>query len=633
VRGILGLLIVFAIAASGFAQEPKARTYALAFTPLEIYDRLPTLNMGAVPRLSDDERKLLAKIWGQRAKKPTAPLEIDDALLLEAVLFASGIEEFDARDKYGKQFNTLVAKARDTVNDAKHHRQRGEQLMKFLHASVMSKGYEASQTSFANIFDMGQFNCVSSTAMYYLVGKRLGMELRPISIPGSGFLAGHASLDMVEGNNRIQVEPTNPDGFDWQAKVNRPGVIVLGFVPDRKDAHEVDELGIAAMIYSNRGVALTDEKSSKRLEAIRCYLAALTLDPADESATNNLLSVFVNWGPALIAEKQFDDAIRVLAFGLTIAPQSDALHNNHRIAWAEHIEATLKSGKDNDALRLIEQAATAVPNDKDFQSASHWFSRLGEKLIEEKGWEAGLAIVERGSKVLPESELGKLREWRSSVFRRWSQSLLDNADADGSLKVLARAYALEPTDKEIVAGIAYHTKEALVKMEGKGLAPMVDHFKALREQFPNLDEVSEGGALHAARAIEKLADNKTFKEGVDAVEKYRPLFTKPEQRATVGGIAYDRWGRHLAGIKEWKAALDKYVEGLKAYPKEERLTSNAIATVDEWAAPAIEAKNWDEAIRIYRVGLEYFPGNSHLLDNKRYCEKMKENWERTVPLI
>ena len=54
---------------------------------------------------------------------------------------------------------------------------------------------------------------------------------------------------------------------------------VLGFVPDRKDGHEVDAVGIAAMIYSNRGVALAGEKPSKRLEAARCCLAALALDP------------------------------------------------------------------------------------------------------------------------------------------------------------------------------------------------------------------------------------------------------------------------------------------------------------------------------------------------------------------
>src|SRR5262249_24123472 len=159
--------------------------------------------------------------------------------------------------------------------------------------------------------------------------------------------------DMIEGNKRIQVEPTNPEGFDWQTKVNRPGVTAVWFVPDRKDGHEVDAVGIAAMIYSNRGVALAGNKSHNRLEAARCYLAALALDATDGAATNNLLSVFVNWGPELTREKRFEDAIRVLAFGLAIAPKSEPLGNNHRLAWAEYIEATLDSGRDNGALAVV----------------------------------------------------------------------------------------------------------------------------------------------------------------------------------------------------------------------------------------------------------------------------------------
>src|SRR5262249_43835011 len=150
------------------------------------------------------------KVWELKAKEPAAPVKVEEALLLDAMLFASGIEAAEARRKYCEQFDALLAKAREAVKDAKDNRQRGEQLLKFLHAGVMSKGYESGQSSFAAIFDTGKFNCVSSTAMYYLVGTRLGLELRPISIPGSAYLPGHASVDMIDGDKRIQIEPTNP---------------------------------------------------------------------------------------------------------------------------------------------------------------------------------------------------------------------------------------------------------------------------------------------------------------------------------------------------------------------------------------------------------------------------------------
>jgi tetratricopeptide (TPR) repeat protein len=619
------VLVIAAATLSAVADEPKKRDYSLASTPLEIHARLPELNMGPAARLGNDEHKLLATIWERKSKDPAAPITVDEGLLLEAVLFASGVEKSEVRNAYREKFDAVLAGARTAVKAAKDPRERGDKLLHYLHDGVMNKGYESGQSSFTAIFDTGKYNCVSSTAMYYLVGSRLGLELRPLAIPGSAALAGHASLDMVDNNKLIQVEPTNPDGFDWQAKINRPGVIVLGFVPDRKDGHAIDAPGIAAMIYSNRGVALSGEKPPKHLEAARCYLTALALDPADETASNNLQSVFVNWGPELLGEKKFEDAVRVLAFGLTIAPKSDAMRNNYRIAWSAHIEAALRASRDKDALALIDRAAKAVTDDADFQSGSHWFVRHGEALIKEKSWDAGLAVVDRGAKLLPEAEVKKLLEWRSNVYRRWSQALLEKGEIDESAKVLARAFALNTEDNEIIAGIAFHTREALLLADRKsGPAGTIQQFTALRKQFPDLDEVTEGGAHHVGRVVEKLAEEKKFKETIAAVNEYGPLFTKPGSRVEVGGDAYDCWARSLAREKEWKAALDKYAEGLRVYPQHERLLGNGIATVDEWASPAINAKTWDEAIRIYTLGLKYFPDNQHLRDNKAFCEERKK---------
>ena len=298
---IVAMFFVLAAGIPAFGEDRKPRACRLSAPPLEVYDRLADLKLGNVPALADGERTLLAKVWDQKSKKAGAG-KFDEALLLDAMLFASGVEEEAARGKYREQFAELAAKAAEAVKDAKENRERGELLMKFLHAGVMKSGYEEQQTCLSAVFDSGKFNCVSSTGMYYLLGSRLGLDLRAISIPG-GILSGHAALDMLDGGKRLQVEPTNPDGFDWGTKIKRPGVIVLGYVPDRKDGHEVDGPGIAAMIYSNRGVALSKAKPAKRLEAARCCLAALALDPLDESATKNFLSLFVNWGPELMAEK------------------------------------------------------------------------------------------------------------------------------------------------------------------------------------------------------------------------------------------------------------------------------------------------------------------------------------------
>ncbi|QEL18568.1 hypothetical protein [Limnoglobus roseus] len=377
------VLVVVACVTSARADKPADRKYELDAPPLTIFDRLEGLKLGDVPRLPDDERKLLLAAWG---RKEQPPAEVEADVIFDAMLFASGVEEAEPRRKYRERFDALLADAKAAVKDAKTDRDRGEGVMNLLHATVMKKGYEGTQTSLAAVFDTGTYNCVSASAMYYLVASRVGLKLQGISIPGSEYQPGHASLDLIDGPDRVQIEPTNPDRFDWAAKLKRPGVQVIGVVPDREKGHAVDALGIAAMIYSNRGVALAQEKPARRLAAARCYLAALALDPTDGTASKNLLSVFVNWGPDLMADKKYEDAVRALAFGLSFAPKAKALQNNHHVAWEKYLDAAVDAGDDPAAVALIARAAKAVPTEKDFRNSAHWFIRAGQRHAQAKDW-------------------------------------------------------------------------------------------------------------------------------------------------------------------------------------------------------------------------------------------------------
>jgi tetratricopeptide (TPR) repeat protein len=306
-------------------------------------------------------------------------------------------------------------------------------------------------------------------------------------------------------------------------------------------------------------------------------------------------------------------------------PESRDLRSNLVYAWRRYVEATLASGKDDEALALLRRAAKAVPDEREFRSEHDWFVGLGEKQIKQKGWEAGLEVVDRGLKVLPPAEGKKLKEWRVGVLRRWSQSLLDRHDFDGSVRVLARAYALDGDDREVRAGIAYHAHKAFAALEKKpGLPALIEHYQALVQQFPRVTEIAEAGESHATQAVLRLTQARKFEAAIEAAQQYRPLLARPEQWAEVGAIPYDRWARHLAEQKDWEAALAKYAQGLRAFPGQQRLANNAGATVDEWAQGAIRAKKWEEAIGIYKVGLKYFPEDTHLRARLSYCEKMQQ---------
>lgn len=624
---LCSLLVIIPAAAAPRApgKDIPAPKYPLAIEPLTLLDRLEKEKLGKLTGPGPDERKLLAAVWQTRREKPAVKAEkiLDRQGTLDAFLFASGVTESTTRAKYRKQYADLLRDARKEVGAIKSRRDKADKLLRFLHKGVMAKGYEAKQSSLAAIFDTGKFNCVSSAALYHLVGTDLGLELRALSIPGGQFMAGHATVDLLDQGKRIEMETTNPGGFDWETKRKRPGVVTFGITPDRKTGKDVDLLGVAAMIYSNRGVdAGADAKTGDWLVSVRLYACALALDPLDGTASHNLTAAFVNRGPKLVEEKKYEEALRALTFGRSVVPENLDVKNNYKVAWVRYIEATLEAGKDRGAVELVGRAGRALPEDADFKSPAPWFLRQGAKEAEKGSWPAGLAVVERGLKACPKSAEEALRKGRGDLYRRWSQTLLDKKDVEGSMTALARGLGADPTSQELAGGIAYHTQEALRILEAdKGSAAALAHARLLFERFPKVEGVRQAAKTHALRSIDKLADEKKFLEAVKRAAQYAPM--AKDNTADLGALAYDRWARQLAGEKRWKAALDKYGEGLKACPEHARLLNNAVVVVDDWATTAIDAGKWDEAIRIYNVGLEMFPGNGHLKHNLEFCVTKK----------
>ena len=240
------------------------------------------------------------------------------------------------------------------------------------------------------------------------------------------------------------------------------------------------------------------------------------------------------------------------------------------------------------------------------------------------GWEAGLKSIESSLGVVPAAETKKLREWRSSLFRRWSQEHLEKGEFDASVKALARGFGIDANDREIHSGLGYHTAQALEKLDGPDTAPLVAHFQSLTAQFPKVKNIADAGRSHAGHQVSELAQAGKFAEAQQALVRYRPLLADAKTATELGVMIFGRWGQELTEKKEWKAALAKLAEGVKAYPKERRLEDGIAATFDAWAEGYINDKNWDEAIRIYNIGLtDYLPGNSHLKGNKAFCEAKK----------
>ncbi len=71
-------------------------------------------------------------------------------------------------------------------------------------------GYDADQSQLTEIFRTGKYNCVSSTALYLYLAKRINLNVQAVVLPSHTFV----ELRLNNGN-KVDVETTSANGFDW----------------------------------------------------------------------------------------------------------------------------------------------------------------------------------------------------------------------------------------------------------------------------------------------------------------------------------------------------------------------------------------------------------------------------------
>ncbi len=225
-----------------------------------------------------------------------------DEALLRLYIFASGDirtrqDYLKIKSKIDYFFKNNAAK----INNQDDIWQKGYLLNRAMHQYFFSNtdlnsadAYEESQSQLTEVFSSGYYNCVSSTALYLYLARRLDLDVKAVVLPTHTFV----ELDLHNGN-KVEVETTSPTGFDW--------------AHDRKFYKEVSnnwfsERNIAASTfedYQNRKIisawelaALnmrnqhTNPSRMKLLDRLRLSEASIYLKDSDPQAWLAYLYVF-----------------------------------------------------------------------------------------------------------------------------------------------------------------------------------------------------------------------------------------------------------------------------------------------------------------------------------------------------
>jgi tetratricopeptide (TPR) repeat protein len=322
------------------AAPPSAR---LEVTPTVALSKLAKLD-GRNPAITKDETGLF-----EDARKG----KFSYYTFAEACLIAGGVEDPRDRREYINKLDFLEAEGRKATAGSKSVAEDGARLLKFLHTGPMAKGYKTEQTDLHVLLDTGEFNCVSSAALYTVMGQRLGIDVRAVEVPQ------HVFSVLATRDRKIDVETTNIRGFDLDPK-RRDGPAKADRPLDNR--REVGPPGLAGIIAFNHGVSYSRQK--RFAQSIRSYLIALGIDSGNRHAEENLIVDLVNWPLELAKAEKYAKAMEVLAVGRELVPNEPALRQNTLALFDTWAKVSMDRKDWAGAIRVYEQALRELPGDK-----------------------------------------------------------------------------------------------------------------------------------------------------------------------------------------------------------------------------------------------------------------------------
>ncbi len=279
----------------------------------------------------------------------------------------------------------------------------------------MLRAYREDATTLDGILDTGLFNCVSSAVLYMLAVRDLGIEVEGVRT------SDHAFINVVIGGRSIDVETTNPYGFDPGGKkefkdsfgrVTGFAYVAPGGYGDRKTISGRELVGL---ILSNRVATL--ERKGSFSEAARLGADYAALCPGPDSRAF-LVDRINNYITDLESRRDFAGAQSAALAAAAELPSEPKLAELARAASYNEAIAIAQSGDWAAAFEAAVGDAAAWPGDSaaaalvsaSLSSLAQAYARKGDfagarTAVEERAGRAGPAATAAALSLVGDVEL------------------------------------------------------------------------------------------------------------------------------------------------------------------------------------------------------------------------------------
>ena len=240
--------------------------------------------------------------------------------------------------------------------------ERAEKILSLMYEKVIV-AYKERQTRLNVMFADGSYNCVSSSLLYLALAKACGLDVRGQVTPNHAFCTLYVTDGSGGGKTKIDVETTNPYGFNpgvrRNVQVDASGGGRYTVVPKRNYSgrYEVEDRVFVSLVGANLASDYDKAENWQRAVPMLAACAAFTRDCKNSKHDNRLEfeKMCTNYVVSLQREKQFGLAIEWLDTVLAKWGSGNELLNTYEKTLSNYIISFCRKGSFSAAKDCLEQ--------------------------------------------------------------------------------------------------------------------------------------------------------------------------------------------------------------------------------------------------------------------------------------
>lgn len=497
--------------------------------------------------------------------------DFNNVTLIEAALAASGIPEINFA-RYTAEFKRWESEIRASLPREAAQYQIAEIILNYIHKNVFSR-YKLESTTLAEVFNNGEFNCLSSTIVNGILLQAFGIEVKGVVLPT------HVYLLAVLDGKPTEIENTIAQGLliSQDKRLQDQFNSLTGFSYGNNTQKVVVSWGeTTGLLYSNR--SYFNAQRNEFEQSFQNMMKAQALLAKAPSEQSNLTAGYLNYSYYIYQKEtrplnEYLRTMEILQEGISRYPNYQVLKGN----YLRGVDIVLQ--------RMISNGSSKEEID---------------------------TFITASKPYLIPSDYEKVNKGR--FFRQIMYYMRDKKDMTASKDILLTLLESYPRDKDVQT-LSKEFFYLLVQNDVKNntyLAPNQEILNTLK-LFP-LDITGEYFGQYYSELARGLYARKKIEEAVTTMEE--GLASVGRQRLiTENGFAYAvNAAQNSINQKDFEPALTYYKRAL-VFKNSSQVINNMAIIYENLAIQSINNNNNKaQAKRWVSEGLSVSPNNKRLLD-------------------